>query len=88
MLSVFLAWLGNIVMKVSLHAISMGAMLGYFIWLGFQDNFAMGNYIAIGLFSTGLVLTSRFIVSDHTNREIYGGLALGLLSMWVAQIFS
>ena len=88
MLSVFMAWLGNIVMKVSLHSISMGAMLGYFIWLGLQGGYPMGVFIAIGLLVTGLVLTSRFIVSNHTNREIYGGLALGLFSMWVAQLFS
>ena len=88
MLSVFMAWLGNIVMKVSLHAISMGAMMGYFIWLGFMGGYPMGAVIAIGILATGLVLTSRFIVSDHTNTEIYGGLSLGLLSMWVAQLFS
>lgn len=88
MLSVFMAWLGNIVMKVSLHAISMGAMLGYFIWLGLQGGFPMGIFIAIGLLITGLVLTSRFIVSNHSNKEIYGGLALGLFSIWVAQLFS
>lgn len=88
MLSVFMAWLGNIVMKVSLHAISMGAMLGYFIWLGLLGGFPMGFYIAIGLLVTGLVLTSRFIISDHNNKEIYGGLAAGLVSMWIAQLFS
>lgn len=88
MLSVFLAWLGNIIMKVSLHAISMGAMLGYFIWLGLLGGFPMGLYIAIALLVTGLVLTSRFLVSDHTEKEIYGGLSLGLLSVWVAQLFS
>ena len=88
MLSVFLAWLGNIIMKVSLHAISMGAMLGYFIRLGLLGGFPMGGSIAIVLLVTGLVLTSRFIVSDHTEKEIYGGLTLGLLSVWVAQLFS
>lgn len=88
MLSVFMAWLGNIVMKISLHSISMGAMLGYFIWLGLQGGYPMGVFIAIGLLVTGLVLTSRFLVSDHNEKEIYGGLGLGLLSVWVAQLFS
>ena len=88
MLSVFMAWLGNIVMKISLHGISMGALVGYFILLGFEVTMNMGLYIAISVFIAGLVCTSRFIVSDHDNKELYGGLALGMLSMWLAHLFS
>jgi hypothetical protein len=33
---------------------------------------------------TGLVCTSRFIVSDHHPKEVYGGLAAGVFSMLIA----
>ena len=90
-LAIFLAsWLGlmtNIVMKVSLHAISMGVMLAFIFLLAYSDSLSYGPYITIALLFAGLVCTSRFIASDHTAKEVYGGLAVGIASMLIANLF-
>lgn len=83
-ISVSLALMANIIMKVSLHAISMGVALTFILLLAFSQPLYFGFYISIGLLATGLVLTSRFIVSDHTAKEVYGGLLVGVVSMLIA----
>jgi hypothetical protein len=84
------SWTGLMVntrMKISLHAISMGIAVTFLFLLAFTQALNFGVYLAIALFIAGLVSTARFIVSDHTRTEIYGGFALGLLSMLAAQVF-
>lgn len=83
-LSVFLAsWLAlmaNIKIKISLHAISMGVMMAFFLVLAFTQAINIGIYLSMALLIAGLVCTSRFIVSDHSPMEVYGGLALGVFA--------
>lgn len=83
-ISVSLALMANIIMKVSLHAISMGVVLTFILLLAFSQPLNFGIYISVALLATGLVLTSRFIISDHTAKEVYGGLLLGAVSMLIA----
>jgi len=83
-ISVSLALMANIIMKVSLHAISMGVVLTFILLLAFSQPLNFGIYISVALLATGLVLTSRFIISDHKAKEVYGGLLLGAVSMLIA----
>jgi hypothetical protein len=83
-ISVSLGLLANIIMKVSLHAISMGVALTFILALAFSQPLNFGIYISVALLATGLVCTSRFIVSDHTAKEVYGGLLVGVVSMLIA----
>ena len=87
-LATFIAsWLGlmaNIKMKISLHAISAGVMVTLFILMALSQELNFGIWLSAVLFITGLVCTARFIVSDHTVQEVYGGLAVGAISMLVA----
>ena len=87
-LATFLAsWLGlmfNIKMKISLHAISAGVMVMLFLLMAFSQQLYFGFWLSIVLFITGLVCTARFIVSNHTAQEVYGGLVVGAASMLVA----
>jgi len=83
-ISVSLALMANIIMKVSLHAISMGVALTFILLLAFSQPLNFGIYISIALLATGLVCTSRFIVSDHSAKEVYGGLLVGVVSMLIA----
>jgi hypothetical protein len=76
----------NIKMKVSLHAISMGIVATFFSLLAFNQSLNFGFYLSVVLFITGLVCTARFIVSDHTSQEVYGGLVVGAVSMIIAGI--
>lgn len=74
----------NIYMKVSMHAISMGILLVFISLLSFTQSGSYTIYLAFAFLIAGLVCTSRFIVSDHTQKEIYGGLLVGGLSQLIA----
>ncbi|HEX5655434.1 MAG TPA: hypothetical protein VFX58_20330 [Chitinophagaceae bacterium] len=78
-----LGLLANIYMKVSMHALSMGVMLCFVLLLGFTQT-GFGLYVSAALLISGLVCTARFIVSDHTPLEVYGGLVLGILAQLIA----
>jgi hypothetical protein len=86
-ISASLGLMANIIMKVSLHAISMGVMLTFILLLAFTQPLNFGIYISMALLVTGVVCTSRFIVSDHFPKEIYGGLFVGIISMLAASLF-
>ena len=83
-----MAWMLNIYMKVSLHAISAGVMVAFMLQMGMTQSLQLGIYICIALLIAGLVCTARFIVSDHTQKEIYGGFVAGVVSLiasnWLA----
>ena len=83
-ISASLGLMANIIMKVSLHAISMGVMLSFILLLAFSQGLSFGIYLSAVLFITGLVCTSRFLISDHTQKEVYGGLSVGIISMLIA----
>lgn len=77
----------NIYMKVSLHAISAGVLLGFVFWLGFSQNANAGIYISVALLVAGMVCSSRLIVSDHSQKEVYGGLLAGMAALPLANLF-
>ncbi len=83
-ISVSLALLANIIMKISLHAISIAVVLTFIFLIGFSQAINFGFYISVTLLVAGLVCTSRFIISDHSAKEVYGGLLLGVVSMLLA----
>ncbi len=91
LLGAFLAvcggWIANIYYKISMHAIGAGGLMMFFILFSFHDNYASGLYLAIAVAISGVVCTSRLIVSDHTYFEIYSGLFVGLLSQYIAWQF-
>jgi hypothetical protein len=91
-LAVFLAsWfalMANIKMKISLHAIAVGVMLAFIVLLAISQPLHFGFYISMALLIAGLVCTSRFIVSDHSPAEVYGGLFVGIFSIVVANWFA
>ena len=80
------ALLANISMKISMHAIGMGGLLGICLVIMTQNTMLMTWPIALALLITGIVCTSRMIVSDHTAKEIYAGLFLGLACQLVASV--
>jgi hypothetical protein len=78
--------IANIYMKISMHAIAMGILLMFMSILAFTQSGNYAVYLSLAILIAGLVCTARFIVSDHTPSEIYGGLLLGigsqLLAVW------
>lgn len=76
--------MANIYMKVSMHAMAMGVMVTFIILLAMAQGSGFGLYVSAALLICGLVCTSRFIVSDHSQAEVYTGLAIGVLSQLIA----
>lgn len=91
-LAIFLASIGglmaNISMKVSMHAIAAGVMAAFVMFLGFSQDLNFGIYISGSIFLTGVVCTARFIDSDHTPKEIYVGLLIGVGALLLALQFA
>jgi hypothetical protein len=87
-LGIFLASIGglmaNINIKISMHAIGAGLMAAFVMLLGFSQDTNFGIYISIAILLAGIICTARFIDSDHTAKEIYVGLFVGILSLLLA----
>jgi hypothetical protein len=81
------AWVCNIYFKISMHTIAMGSALMFFFLFSFSDDYASGLYLSIVLVLTGLVATSRLIVSDHSNFEIWSGVFIGMLAQFIGWQF-
>jgi hypothetical protein len=80
------ALLANIYFKISMHAIGMGGMLGLFLIIMLYNTMLMTWPLCIVILITGLVCTSRLMVSNHTPKEIYWGLFLGLICQLTAAL--
>lgn len=89
-LAVFLsssaALLANIYLKISMHAIGMGGILGLFIFILFQETMLMTVPLTVAILLSGLVCTARLLVSDHSTKEIYLGLFLGFICQMLAVV--
>jgi len=80
-------FLVNIFMKISMHAISVGVMSTFIALMAFTDSSSFSLYLAITVLIAGIVCTSRLIVSDHTQKEIYYGFLVGVFSQLAAHYF-
>jgi hypothetical protein len=80
--------MANIYMKISMHAIAMGVMIAFILILGLTQSVSFGLYSSLAFLVAGLVCTARFIVSDHSQKEIYSGLLAGIVSFLIAAWFS
>ena len=91
-LAIFLASIGglmaNINMKVSMHAIAAGLMAAFVMLLGFSQDLNFGFYISGSILLAGAIGTARFIDSDHTPREIYVGIFIGVVAVLLAVQFA
>ncbi|MEO7531208.1 MAG: hypothetical protein ABIS69_07345 [Sediminibacterium sp.] len=77
----------NSYFKISLHAIAVGGALGAIVLFAMYYRMPLGVSMSAAALITGFVCTARFLVSDHTNREVYTGLFVGIFSQMVAYYF-
>jgi len=85
-LTTAIALIANIFYKISMHAIGCGGLIGIFIIVMQSNTMLMTWPIAIALLITGVVCSSRMLVSDHSQKEIYMGLLVGLVCQFAAAI--
>jgi hypothetical protein len=74
----------NNFIKISLHGIAMGSAVMAVVLFSVFYQTQLTNAISIAVLATGLVCTARFLVSDHTNEEVYTGVAVGI----ICQVFA
>ena len=90
-MGIFLATVFGLVLnnyyKISLHAMAVGGALAAIILFAMYYRLALGTSMGIAAMIAGIVCTSRFLVSDHTNKEIYAGLFVGVGSQLIAYWF-
>jgi hypothetical protein len=83
-----LGFMANISMKISMHTIGAGVMCMFMALLSFNSNINLTLYLSVSFLIAGIICTSRLIVSDHSNKEIYAGLFVGILSQLAAYYFT
>jgi hypothetical protein len=78
------ALLANIYLKVSIHAMGVGGLLGFLIWMAWFGNVMLAGPIMIALLVSGLVMSARLALQAHRPLEITVGFLLGCLAQWVS----
>ncbi|MEO6456417.1 MAG: hypothetical protein ABIN97_20240 [Ginsengibacter sp.] len=87
-LSSSVAVLANVYFKISMHAIGAGGLLGLMVVILYNNaSSPITLPFALTLLITGIVCTSRMIVSNHTQRDIYLGLLCGIVCQLVGAAF-
>jgi hypothetical protein len=74
--------------KISMHAIGVGSAAMFITIVAFHSSFHIGLAVAIAWLIAGMVCTARLLVSDHTNRDIYTGVILGVICQLIAAQFT
>jgi hypothetical protein len=83
-LTTIAALICNIFFKISMHTIGCGGLVGFFLVIMQNNTMLMTWPLSLALLVTGLVCTARLIVSNHSQKEIYTGLLVGLVCQFVA----
>jgi hypothetical protein len=86
-ISSVLALMLNTKMKISLHALALGAALALLLSMAFKENLYYGGWLSIAFIITGSVSSARLLVSDHRPEEVYWGLFFGAFSVIIAGFF-
>jgi hypothetical protein len=82
------ALIANIYFKISMHAIGMGGWLGIFWVIAKENSMLMTWPLALVVIITGVVCSARLLVSNHTQKDIYVGLAVGFTCQLAASFVS
>ncbi len=73
--------------KISLHAMGVGGAAAAVILFALYYKIPLGISMSVATLIAGVVCTSRLLVSDHTNKEIYSGLLVGAGCQLIAYYF-
>ena len=73
--------------KISMHGIGVGGMMGLMVLTVFDGTMYSGMPLLVSALLSGLVLSSRKIVSDHQWFDLITGFLLGLICQLVALWF-
>lgn len=80
------ALLANIYFKISMHAMGMGGVIGLFLVIMSYNTMLMTWPLSLAVLITGIVCTSRLIISNHSAGDIYLGLIVGTICQVAAAV--
>lgn len=83
-IAVVLAFISNIKLKISMHALGMGGLLGLLFCFFGNTQVSMALPLAVIILLGGVVCTCRMILGAHTLREIYLGVMFGVIAQVLA----
>jgi len=86
-IAVILSLVANNFVKISMHTVGWGGMIGFFIMLMFGMDMNVALPLAIIFVISGLVATARMILNAHTTGEIYIGFIVGIISQMLGYWF-
>ena len=87
-LSSSIGLVANIYFKISMHAIGCGGIIGLMIVvLNTNPSSPFTLPIMTAVFITGIVCTSRLMVSDHTPKDIYSVIFFGFCCQLISAFF-
>jgi len=82
--TIFMALLMNIFMKVSLHALGAGNLLGIILPIIRTSPYDLRIVFVALILVAGIIGASRLVLKAHTEREIFTGYFLGFTGQFVA----
>jgi membrane-associated phospholipid phosphatase len=83
---VIIAMLITFFWKISLHLLSLGGILGFFLAIGFRYNINFLIVIIPLVFIAGLVGYARLKLEAHTPSQVYLGFTIGAFVMFLVFI--
>jgi len=73
--------------KISIHSAAIGGLIGGVLSLAFRLQENPAFILSILILIAGLVATARLILSKHTETQIYTGLSIGFLTLFLIVFF-
>lgn len=74
-------------MKASIHLLSLGLSTGFFMILSDKYSQSFLLIIVIIILLSGILASARLHLKAHTNKEIYLGFFIGLISIYSVYLF-
>ena len=76
--------IANIYIKISMHAMGMGGLLGMIVVILFDGHLYHLLPLVASVLLTGIVISARMVASDHKNGDLLIGLITGFVAQMVA----
>ena len=84
---IFLSALISLTWKISIYMTGIGALLGMMIALSLSYNADLFNYIITIAVFAGMLGSARLILKTHTQPQVYAGVGLGSICLFVPLYF-
>lgn len=86
-LSIFIAFPLNSLMKVSFHTIAMGGLVGMFINIVGVAEMNLVPFLLVAILLAGFIGTVRLYLKAHSQMEVFVGLFIGFFCQFLAYGF-